>query len=282
MKLLLFPSEGEKNTRVLLRVAEMMQRAGVACYCADGYKGILPLNESITVLPQSEAESLCDVFVSIGGDGATLRNAQRSIAADRPLFSINTGRVGYLSAFDAANIDDITPESIRALRESRRMVLDFSFTNDRERHYSAVNDIVIQRNYLNSTVELNLLCGCQAFRKLRGDGIIISSPTGSTAYSLSAGGPIVDPDMSAFIVTPICAHNLTSRSIVLGADNTIMVQATERKDNTSTVSIDGTAVGQLNCDNEGIITVSDKNLRLLLSEKRSFFGILNREFSEKD
>lgn len=283
MVLLLCPHlEKKDNIDVMERVARNLGVQGVRCIADDTIKPYLAEDSVIGLLPPEQAQQECDILVSIGGDGTMLRMAQRAIAVDKPVFGINTGRLGFLSAFDEHSIGDITPEAIQNLRLFERLLLDYSLESDPDKHLYAVNDVVVQRDVAANTVEVVIDYGKFTVGRIRADGIIVATPTGSTAYSLSAGGPIVAPGVGAFVITPICAHNLASRSFVLGTKDIVRIAPVERNDNVASISVDGMMVGQIDHADAVIIRAAERYLKLLTSEKRSFYGILNREISEKD
>jgi NAD+ kinase len=272
----------DESAATARRVASRLSAQGIRCLADIDLKPVLG-RCGAEFLPGREAEEACDIIAAIGGDGTILRAAQRAVAADKPLFGINTGRVGFLSAFDGANIEDITAESIAALRESARIMLDLSLSRDSGRHYYALNDVVISKSSMANTIEVCVEYGRHLVGRIRADGVIVSTPTGSTAYSLSAGGPIVGPAVEAFLITPICPHSLSSRPFVLGSRDTVTITLTAGRDsNRGHIMVDGAAIGDAGSGSTLTIKTAEKNLRLLTSEKRSFYGILSREISEKD
>jgi Predicted sugar kinase len=283
MVLLLCPLvEFKQSIETAQKVAGHLKSLGVRCIADDLLESILGSACGIEYLTKQQAEQQCDYVVAIGGDGTILRVAQRAIALDKPMFGINTGRVGFLAAFDVKNLESITPSAIEELSEETRLLLDFSLKSTPGRHYYAVNDIVVSKSNETNTIEVDLEYGRYSVGRICADGVIVSTPTGSTAYSLSAGGPIVAPMVDAVIITPVCSHSLFSRSFVLGTHSTVSIAPSGRTNNRGHILVDGVNVGPLERDDCVIIKGSEKRLRLLRSEKRNFYDILNREISEKD
>ncbi|MBO4885681.1 MAG: NAD(+)/NADH kinase [Clostridia bacterium] len=199
-----------------------------------------------------------DFIVSIGGDGAVLRAAQAALAADRPLLGINGGRLGYLCALDLADVETLSAERLARWPISPRTLLAFEF-GGRER--LALNDVVIAKRSFGTTVELTAeLTGAPAM-KLRGDGVIIATPTGSTAYNLSAGGPILMPDAGCFALTPICAHASQQRARVFSDSASVTLSAARPDVDDACVYADGIALGAL--DQPLTVRRAEKTLRLL-------------------
>lgn len=283
MTLLLCPHiDNPENITVAKRIAANLAAQGVRCVADEALRPQLDGAENLELLPAELARRDCDILTAIGGDGTMLRVAQWAIEQDKPVFGVNTGRLGFLSAFDKWSVDDITPDAIRALRQMNRLLLDYSLESAPDLHRYAVNDVVLQRNVTSNTIELAVEYGRYSVGRIRADGLIVATPTGSTAYSLSAGGPIVAPGVGAFVITPICPHNLSSRSFVLGSKDVVSVRLVERQDNVASISVDGMTAATIDHTDTVIIKLGQKYLKLLMSEKRSFYGILNREFSEKE
>lgn len=283
MVLLLCPNvQQHASVEVTNRIAKHLSALGVHCVADESLQSALQTDSAITFLPQQVADETCHLIAAIGGDGNMLRVSQRAIAIHKPIFGINTGRVGFLSAFDSKSIDDISVSAIENLSKSNRLLLDLSLKSAPEQHYYAVNDVVLSKNATSNTIEVDIEYGRHQFGRIRADGVIVSTPTGSTAYSLSAGGPIVAPGVNAFVITPICAHTLVSRAFVLGSADTVMISLTAREENLAYISVDGVNIGKIDSTDVAVLKPGEKFLQLLVSEKRSFYGILSREISEKD
>ncbi len=164
--------------------------------------------------------------VTVGGDGTIIRAAHLLLGRDIPIVGVNTGRLGFMTAIKA---DDLTP--LKRLftgdytKEDRLML--FADMGDDNR-VTALNDIVIASNSVAKTVDIEVVCDGLSILSYRGDGVIISTPTGSTAYSMSAGGPITDVSLSAIIVTPLSAHSLGIPPIVLSAKRELVIKTMSR------------------------------------------------------
>ncbi len=143
----------------------------------------------------------CDLVVSLGGDGAMLKAAKIALAMDKPLAGINAGRLGYLCAIELADLDK-NEDPFSGLKVSERAVLE---TEAGGQHCYALNDVVLGKRFYGQTVEMEVLLDGRTVMGIRGDGLIISTPTGSTAYNRNAGGPLMLPDVDALCLTPICS-----------------------------------------------------------------------------
>jgi NAD+ kinase len=183
----------------------------------------------------------CDFAVIFGGDGSIISAARNLSESNVPVIGVNLGKLGFLAEFSVSElkefIDDIT--SGKAPIEKRMMLGCRVFNKGRERFSSAaVNDVFITAGPPFRMIELKMAVDGQPVASCVSDGLIISTPTGSTAYNLSAGGPILAGSMEAMVITPICPHSLSFRPIVINADSTVEVAGT-RVNKGTTVSIDG-------------------------------------------
>lgn len=154
----------------------------------------------------------CDLIVSLGGDGALLRASKVALEYDKPLIGINAGRLGYLCALSIEEVEKFN-EILDSCILENRSILKLTYNNN---EYLGVNDIMIGKTNFGKTVDLNVYHDEMLLMKVRGDGFLISTPTGSTAYNASAGGPLLDKESDTFVITPICSHD--TRPYVI-ADN---------------------------------------------------------------
>ncbi len=188
----------------------------------------------------------CDYAIVFGGDGSIISTARSVSGASVPVIGVNVGKLGFLAEFSVGELKDLFPALAKgAVPIDRRMMLNCRVSSagkgdDRVEKFcsAAINDIFITAGPPFRTIELRILVDGQPLAGCVSDGLIIATPTGSTAYNLSAGGPIVSPKMAAMVITPICPHSLSFRPIVINADSTIEVLGVRLNEGT-TVSIDG-------------------------------------------
>ncbi|MEG0833235.1 MAG: NAD(+)/NADH kinase [Oscillospiraceae bacterium] len=207
--------------------------------------------------------------------------AQRAILLNKSIFGINSGRIGFLSAFNENEIELISDKDIKNLCVTERALIELRFQNNPDMRYTAVNDVVVSKGSLSKTIELDVSYGDKHVGVFRADGLIIATPTGSTAYSLSAGGPIMEPSLDNMLLTPICSHSLFSRSLVFGSGYELTVKPTKRNDNEVYVSVDGNYTFKTDSSDMVIVRKSEKRLKLLSSDHRDFYGILSKEITER-
>ncbi len=180
--------------------------------------------------------SAFDIVVAIGGDGTIIRALKSAANYCKPVLGINTGRLGFLAALDKSNIEELKQVIERKYVVENRIMIEVSI-NDKV--FYAINDVVVSKGAISKIVDIDLFADGIFIQSFRGDGVICSTPTGSTAYSMSGGGPIVDPILRSFIITPICPHSLVSRSIVFEASKKIAFSASETNVNDIFITIDG-------------------------------------------
>lgn len=224
-----------------------------------------------------------EVVIVLGGDGTLIRAADRMISNGFPLIGVNLGNLGYLCELEESNvfwaIDRLFEDQY--IIEKRMMLVGCGIkAGKRVAPKIAFNDIVIHRTGSLSIVNLILSVNGRYLNTFRADGIIISTPTGSTGYNMSAGGPIVDPKASMILITPINAHNLNTRSIVIGDEDEVVVEIGRRrsqKDETMEVSFDGDNAVKLEVGDRFIIRKAEKTTQILKLRNESFLEILRRK-----
>ncbi len=220
-----------------------------------------------------------ELVISLGGDGAMLRAAEAAFAADAPVVGINLGRKGFLTAMDA---DHMYPglEDILAgrylLQERMMLACSLGQEGSSELHY-ALNEVAVGKRELQRMIRLEVDINGRYFHFYAGDGVIFSTPTGSTAYSLSAGGPIVDPLLDCIILTPICSHSLMDRSVIVSPGSEIEVRV-QREKVMPTLSFDGREETELPQGGRILIRRAERRLRMIKLEGYSFYSLLRAKF----
>jgi NAD+ kinase len=219
------------------------------------------------------------LVIVLGGDG-TLLSAARAIAGrDIPLFAVNLGGLGFLTAFTE---DRMLPELDRAIAGEHRIgvrrMLDCELHRGQEcvARYAALNDVVLTKAALARVIDLEVLSDEHFVTRYKADGLIISTPTGSTAYSLSAGGPIIFPQVAATAITPICPHMLTNRPVILPDTSEITVW-TRSADEEVFLTVDGQVGQSLKRDDRVVCRRSEKTLQLIRPPQMLFFDVLRQK-----
>ena len=185
----------------------------------------------------------CDYIVGIGGDGTLLRAAQAALTVRKPLLGINNGRLGYLCAAGMADVQRFDEHTFEKMPHTEQTLLSCTVG---DRSYTALNDVVVTKTNMGVSVQLEVHFGGNILAQWRCDGVIISTPTGSTAYNHSAGGPKLLGNVPCFAVTPICPHNGGTHSIVVRDCDPVTVVITERTNKRGYVYADGVLCGEIN------------------------------------
>ena len=228
-------------------------------------------------LLSADSIETADLAIAIGGDGTMLYASRLTRETGTPILGINRGRLGFLA--------DVTPDEMIA---SVDHVLNGNYTTDSrlmlearlqrpdgdDQVAYALNDVVLQRRETGRMVDFETRLGGLYVNTHSGDGLIVSTPTGSTAYALSCGGPIIEPQLDAVAIIPICPHTLTDRPIVISANQTIEVSLLERDDTKAEITVDGFSMGNIDPNDKLLISAANMRVTLLHPPGYDFYGIL--------
>ena len=241
------------------------------------------LTNQVTTCSRDEMPAAVDMILVLGGDGTLLamgdRIAQHGV--DVPLLGVNFGSLGFLTEITLAELFPALENAINGLvsLDQRRMLRavvrrDEQVIADRV----ALNDVTLTRNATSPIIDLSVSVGSQFVAEFKADGLIVASPTGSTAYNLAAGGPIVHPVVEALVITPIAPHTLTNRPIIVPASSDVRIQPISNcDDNQIIVSFDGQSGVPLACDDIVSVASSEQPLQLFRATSRSYFAVLREK-----
>jgi NAD+ kinase len=267
-------SEKASSASYLSKAARLLRDAGRTVYCDANTASLVRLPGTVCRDPAELADAV-DMILVFGGDGTMLRAAREIAGSQTPILGINIGGLGFLTAVSSSGL-------ARALRqvwngqfkmEARALIEADIRGNGKPICQTALNDFVINRGIVSRLIELQVSVDGDPLTEYRCDGLIISSPTGSTAYSLAAGGSVVYPTAEVFQITPICAHTLSNRSLVLPMTSEISVKVLNPKPAT-VFSADGELVTDLTAGDEVTVRRSKRTVRLMHLEGTSFFETL--------
>ncbi|GAB6182126.1 NAD(+)/NADH kinase [Desulfotomaculum defluvii] len=233
-------------------------------------------------MPTRDLGNHCDCIMVWGGDGTLLNCARQTASTGTPIFGVNLGRLGFLTEID---IPDLR-EKLQALIAGHyyieeRMMLEASVVRGGKviEKSLCLNDAVVSKGASFRMVQLNILVNDEFAGNFAADGAIIASPTGSTAYSLSAGGPIISPDMEAILITPICPHSLASRPIVISPESNVEIQVLPCVDDVG-LNLDGQYGVALKAADRIIVRKAPIKARFLKIERTGFFKVLREKLKE--
>lgn len=254
----------KKITRLLSDSAEVLTNSS-----CGGFEGVTNLSEE-------ELYRQCDMVLSLGGDGTLLSVAGKASLYDKPVLGINAGRLGFLTGgerefFFSEGYKKIT----EGFETEIRMMLKAEVISDKTvNEYHALNDIVVARTSFARVGSISVFVDNELLATYPADGVIVATPTGSTAYSLSAGGPVIDPALEAIIITPICPHMLSARTIVVPPGKVISVIKTEGYNDECAMTSDGKNGCMLNDGDAVRISRSERSVKLVKISDRTFYKLL--------
>ncbi len=216
----------------------------------------------------------CELVIVVGGDGTFLHAAREMIQHEIPLVGVNLGRLGFLVDISPDQMEESLNSILRGeYVEDRRFLLQANIGGDRE--MLALNDVVLHKWNIARMIEFETSINGQFVDSQRSDGIIISTPTGSTAYALSGGGPLLEPGLDAIVLVPICPHRLSNRPIVVHGNSEITIDTCGRTDSSHVrVTCDGQASEQLNPGDKLVIRKYSKSIRLFHPQNHDHFNLL--------
>lgn len=265
----------DKDCALSRRVAALLNEHGYeTCYCpifAEEGDNILPQDLNFGIL--AELAPACSLIVVIGGDGTILHAARQIHPHAVPMLGINLGSKGFMANLEPEEYEYVLRAARGEYKLSRRMKLDVSLYRAGVEicRDQALNDVVMHG--YGDCIKITALCNGNRITAFSGDGIILSTPTGSTGYSMSAGGPIVEPNAENIIISPICAHMMSSRSFVLSPDNIITVEMEKQHDRRAYLSVDGYSVTDLSGGDRLVVRRSESYTHMADLGLRNFYDI---------
>lgn len=271
-----------------LAVAEKLANCGCeVCTLLYNKDKIFRINRGrvrFTFIPMEEAYKSTDAVIVLGGDGTLLESARRSAPFGTPVMGINLGHLGYMAELEVGELNELERIVSGDYRIEERSMLNIELvTPDKQIRKSeyALNDAVLSNGSISRVVDLELYEGGIHIANYRSDGMIISTPTGSTAYSLSAGGAIVDPRLSCFCVTPICPHSLYARPMIFPDSASLEVKNVCQREKTLFLTVDGRANYELTIGETVRITRSPLITRFVRLKNGSFYDRLRQKMTDK-
>lgn len=277
----LFPNMLKKNSvRVTNAVINWFQERDCRVLIPDNVAE--SLDATATRIESDEIFDKIDVAVTLGGDGTLLNIARQLAPYEVPILGINMGHMGFLTEIELPDLyRDLELFVENKYFIDTRMMLEAQVIREKRilEKFITLNDAVVTKGPFARLIRLKVFSNGAYIDTYPSDGLIISTPTGSTAYSLSAGGPIINPGIELILLTPICPHTLRSRSIVLSKDDIIKIQVIAEHPDTM-LTVDGQQGYRLLPGDEVIVKKSDYRTRLIRIKKRSFYDVLRKKLTE--
>ena len=267
----------EKSINILPTLISVLKKYEIIPMMSEESKKFY-ISDDIVYADEITSMSECDVFITVGGDGTILKWGKKAVIRGKKLLGINTGRLGFMTALEIDELDKISRLKTGDYKISRRMLLNGDFINlMNNTRYTALNDIVFSKDSYSKLPEFLVQSNGVTVSRIRADGLIFSTPTGSTAYALSAGGPIIEPTIECIELTPLCPHTLLNRPMIFSGNDVITVTYNEYEGSAVSVSVDGDSGIKFSEGDIIRITKSDIYLDLIDISGNIFYNSVNNK-----
>ncbi len=223
-----------------------------------------------------------DLVVCFGGDGTILHTSKDVLKHNLPVLGVNLGSVGFMAEVEVSEMSSLSKLTVGKYRLEEHVMLDVKVVRAGETIYEdvALNDAVVTKGAVARMVDLEVYADEHMAAAFAGDGLVISTPTGSTAYSMAAGGPIVEPTAANIIITPICAHSMHAKSFVLSPEREVCARMDQHTRRNAYLSVDGGRAVRLNSGDEVYVKISEHKTRLVKLTNRTFYEIINQKLGQ--
>lgn len=283
MKIVMTPNPYRDRTfEYVKKAVDILQKSGAEtriCLPFDVDKSF-DLPKDIKFYDLHREIKSADVLVCFGGDGTILHASKIATRHRVPILGVNMGTMGFMAELESGELDLLSRLATGDYSVERRMMLRVTVQNDGKILFddTALNDAAITKGAVARVIQLSVECDGIEATAFSGDGVIIATPTGSTAYSMSAGGPIVEPSAQNLIITPICAHAIQAKSIVTAPSRTITVKIGKMGRRNAFLSADGGRAFRLNPGDVITVRRAEQETRLIRMKQTSFYEIINNKF----
>ena len=286
MKIILAPNPyRDKQFQTALQAKQILEDCGCqTCMCLpfDVDRDFeLPRGVRFTDL-RSEIRG-ADMLICFGGDGTILHTSKIATQHGLPVLGVNIGTMGFIAELESSELELLRKIPEKNYSIENRSMLDITVSNGSQQtfHEIALNDAVVTKGAIARVIQIAICCDGVEATSFSGDGVIVCTPTGSTAYSMSAGGPIMEPSAKNLLLTPICAHAMLAKSIVLGPRRVVTIRVSKIGRHNAFLSVDGGRAYRLGPNDIITAKSSDKTTKLVRLKDMSFFELLNRKFIDR-
>lgn len=282
MNVSIFPNLDNNGAFELsIEIIKVLAECSNTVFADEKYKDVFSAYE-VEFFSRDAVFEKCDYAIAIGGDGTTLNVAKNAAMFDKPTLGINGGTLGFMSGLEKNELQLLANINKGLYRIEERMMLQVSIGEGEHKNtYHCLNDVVISRGDLARLIEISVMSEDRLVIRQRADGMIVSTPTGSTAYSMAAGGPVVSPEHSCFVVTPICPHSLVNRSIVFSTDKALKLSVDNDKNNNAFLSLDGVQSIPISTQTQIEVSRSPYKAKLIKIKPDNFYEILSKKIIDR-
>ncbi len=283
MRVLLLPNfQKDGCLEVLESVIHTLKKDNCDIFILDDLRECVTDCE-VNYISSDKLQGNIDYAVTIGGDGTIIGAANLLLEYEIPIIGVNLGTLGFLTGIEKNELHLLNKIAKKEYRIEERLALKVEIQNEQEKNtFTAINDVIICKNAFSGIIDIDVNCGGIETAHYRADGIILSTASGSTAYAMSAGGPIMHPSVKAISLTPICAHSLLSRTIVLPESEVITVKTNanlEKK--TACVVADGINSRQITENDTIKISRYHKNIKFICLDGKNYYSAINQKLMER-
>lgn len=265
-----------------LKTLGILQESGIAVSVSESLKEKY-CNQDIITFPDTDTLiENSDMALTIGGDGTIIHAARHASLLNKPLLGINMGRLGFVAGLEKDELHMLKRLAQGDYTTEKRMMLRLVHSGENgQKEFFSINDAVISRGSLSRLIDIDVSLDRDYICHYRSDGLILSTPTGSSAYSLAAGGPVVEPTMKCIVMTPICPHSLFGRSVVFSHHSELVVTASCDDDTQVYLTIDGAKTVIIKKEDTLSVTSAELETEFIILKDKSFYRVLHDKFAEK-
>lgn len=282
MTIYISPNPGKiSGSEIALRAAQILLTQGVQVLMCDALRGSCS-TMGVDYLPLEECLKRADVILTIGGDGTILHEANLSLRYSKPILGINLGRCGFLATCEVGEMETkLSAVAHGEFQLDNRMLLYAHILGNDGWEGHALNDVVVTKGRLQQAIDFSIYCDDILVEHYRGDGVIVATPTGSTAYSLAAGGPILDSRTKGIVVTPICPHSLASPAMVFAQERKINICVGQVADDEVFLSCDGVSGYPMRAGATAEIRLSNQIVQLITFGNADQFQAIDQKLRSR-
>ncbi len=278
LNIFISPNLNKDNSERYTREAiKLLKNHNAELSVSDKYKAVFSELDFIRFSDEEDLISQCDIILAVGGDGTILKTAYKASKYEKPILGLNCGRLGFMCMLEHDELELLNNLFIGDYEIQKRIMLDGEIIkkNGKTKAFRALNDIVVSKPPHSKISDFEISKSGKIVSSIRADGLIFSTPTGATAYSLSAGGPIIEPDMECIEFTPICPHSLLSRTLIFSRSSKLSVKFYTNSGERFGLSVDGVTEDDISSEDILNITASEKYIKLIDIKGGSFFDSVN-------
>lgn len=283
MKIALLPNlTRDTDGQITKEICSWLRQYGAEYACQEEDRSVFGDVPDMKTFPFEELVPWCNAIITVGGDGSMLRAAKSTVQYGKPILCINAGRLAFMAGLERNELELLKSLIDGDYRTESRMLLNVKLLRNGRvlKEENIINDVAVCRGSKVKIIDLDVSCDGRLINTYRADGVVVSTPTGSSAYNLAAGGPVLNPSMTGIVVTPICPQSLFARSIVFSADNRLSINISkDSRCKDVVVSLDGGESVKVMEGDVISVTRSEYDAQFIRIKTDPFFEILNTKLA---